>query len=195
MHERPWHRLDLDIFAALDKDVYQMIAESLSTECAKSKETIAVEKISWRSFNSDFLQSLYRHNLLPENLLIFYRKPAAPSIPHVDMYEDGTDRKCVYAINQILNDDHSYMRWFHVKRDRDDPTHSSFGRYQVYDETELIEFDQCRIGQEPTLVRTDIPHDIVMGDTDRICLSLRIKDDISCWENAVEFFQPFIKKI
>jgi len=192
-NNRSWYRLNLDIFAALDKKVYSEIVKSTFTNTPTKKEELVNKKISWRNFDKTFLCHLHSIGMMPENLFIFYKQPSTDNSPHVDMYEDGTDRKCVYAINQLITDDQSYMRWFrNTKEDDLGIVHNQFGRYQIFNENELIEIDRCRIGSIPTLVRTDIPHNITMGNVTRICLSLRLRDEIKNWDDAVKFFQPFI---
>jgi len=64
-----------------------------------------------------------------------------------------------------------------------------------YDPLECTLLDTVEL-TGPTLVRIDIPHNVVNYDKDnyRWCLSIRDVASKWTWEQAVEHFNPWLKK-
>jgi hypothetical protein len=58
---------------------------------------------------------------------------------------------------------------------------------------ELKEVDRCHIGQKATLVRTDVPHTVEMGNTDRWAVSFRILTALT-WQTHITVLEKYIQK-
>ena len=57
----------------------------------------------------------------------------------------------------------------------------------------LKELDRCHVGQKATLVRTDVPHTVDMGNTDRWAVSFRIISAQS-WQTHITVLENYIQK-
>jgi hypothetical protein len=58
---------------------------------------------------------------------------------------------------------------------------------------ELTLTEEVTIGNIPTLVRVNLPHDIVLNGKPRWAISLRIQFKSNCWSDTVEFMRPYFK--
>jgi hypothetical protein len=118
---------------------------------------------------------------------------------HIDLIDDGTSAHS-WGLNWVeFYDDERDMVWLKPNETNQLITERSpVGNYYQYmsmsNETII---DRCRIGKQLTLVRTDIPHCIAAPDHSiqpvRVAVSLRpYIPGVKTWEDAVEYFQPFM---
>lgn len=113
---------------------------------------------------------------------IFFRKPyyQHPGA-HVDIAQDLS----LYGggLNWTLDPDDAHMVWYEYP-----DTEPNFTRRSTTDVNkewpleDLTEIDRCIIGQQPTAVRTDIPHTVEMGANERWLISARFLE-FSTWSN------------
>ena len=61
--------------------------------------------------------------------------------------------------------------------------------YLNYKKEELnLVHEEC-IDNVVSIVRTDIPHRIAIGNNFRTCISFRFKNDFSCWDDVYYFYK------
>jgi hypothetical protein len=66
--------------------------------------------------------------------------------------------------------------------------------YQTYNIENLIEIERHTIGNIPTMVRIDVPHNIAVQENPRWAISVRIKTKlkITDWKDFINFMEPFV---
>ena len=141
--------------------------------------------------------------------VIFRKKPNQRSPLHVDiLQEESKFIRWHCAVKWNLTFSKSYMAWYDSDEEEHVPsaygiswkTQSStfyplngihYGKLDIdSNKTKLLEKKEI---YRPTLVRTDIPHQIVNQDTtDRWCLSVRFKENPS-WETVCESFKNILQ--
>ena len=107
----------------------------------------------------------------------YYQHPGA----HVDVAKDLT----IYgaALNWTLDIDDADMVWYNYPDQ--DPNFTQRSASDVNYEWplgQLTELDRCTVGQQPTLVRTDVPHSVDMRSNERWAVSVRLADH-SSWQD------------
>jgi hypothetical protein len=201
MKNKPWYRLNLDISKIVSSSRMMDIFEELREMSKEHPELPAwVYRLSWRNFDSGFLQYLHQIDLIPNFCHIIYRRPGvhhgAAGLPHIDTYweHDIMDLNH-YAINYVVGDDDSEMIWYETPDSLPEAlVLSDRQSYILFDQglPEDTITDRCYVGSTTTLIRTDIPHKVITGSNERFCLSLRLTDRKNSWQEAVEFFKPWI---
>jgi hypothetical protein len=113
---------------------------------------------------------------------IFFRKPyyQHPGA-HVDIAQDLS----LYGggLNWTLDPDDAHMVWYEYPSN--EPCFNQRSTTDVNKEwplEQLTEVDRCIIGQQPTLVRTDIPHTVDMSANERWLVSARFLE-CSSWSD------------
>jgi len=126
----------------------------------------------------------------PNTVNLFRGNPGATMGIHHDMGPK-------FSINYSWGSEHNEMRWYKFKTSNPKTYSkpSTTGRPTDYFYPEdLIEVGRTAI-DEPTLVRTHIPHHVVNYDVNnyRWCVTLRNLTNTWTWEEAAEFFSPWIE--
>jgi hypothetical protein len=103
------------------------------------------------------------------------------------------DPGILYALNIVRAEINSNakMQWFELinKDDKKISYSTSNTPYVNYTTEELnLVHEEC-IDNTASIVRTDIPHRILIGNTSRTCISFRFKKDFSCWEDMYYFYK------
>ena len=168
-------------------------------EIAKIKERIKTEQVAHivfeedtRIFGAGWLSYMKEKGLVPTSVLIIGRlSQAQHPYPHLDkslgIHDSG-------ALNWVEdNADDSEMVWYEM------PDYEGFefpidNRYLNFRTAELEERSrQCLGGSDNmALVRTDIPHNIYMGDVPRLAISVRFSEDEYTWAESVERMKEYI---
>ena len=113
------------------------------------------------------------------------------STAHLDVFTDIT-KVCQYGINIAIGGKDSVMMWYELP-DGSYPikyTPNAGTPYTNWPVSMLTEVERSHVGNNLTLVRTGIPHEVNTGVEDRWCISLRLSDmAISDWNEIVSNFR------
>ena len=142
-------------------------------------------------FKESWLEYVESIGLRLDHVLLFYRGPLCTSKEaHVDTH--SKDLKSVnFGINWVIGGEGSLMHWF--KRPAGTGTlkePDTTAPYLTWQFKDLQFIESCRIGKQPTLVKTCNPHSITMGRQPRWAISARthIDEDI-LWDDVVELMR------
>jgi hypothetical protein len=175
----------------------------------KTKSAYTYTAVHKGFIKSDILKIFQNSGLEFGGAVIFRKKPNQTSPLHVDILEEESKFiRCHCAVNWNLTFSKSYMAWYDTAEKECLPKYVSenksktdylltgihYGSYGKLDidsnKTKLLEKKEI---YKPTLVRTDIPHQIVNQDTtDRWCLSIRFKENPS-WETVCNSFKNILQ--
>jgi len=139
----------------------------------------------------DFFRSIgFESNMAgPDTVNLFRGNPASTMGIHHDMGPK-------FSINYSWGSSHSEMAWYRFKtaNPRTYSKPSTTGRPTDYFYPEDLELIDSAEIDTPTLVRTHIPHHVINHDTKnyRWCVTLRNLSNKWTWEQAVDFFAPWI---
>lgn len=198
---KPWYKLNIDISDAVLSSYNIENFLTGADYVAKTKHGIwevTNDRLS-QMFSNDWLSYMTSIGLPVNNALIFYREAlfTHPN-PHVDLMY-GQEQYPALAINWVLGNDDSEMVWYTIKKNvilerKIIPTGQGH-KYDTYDINDLNELDSHRIGNIPTIVRVDIPHNIVVGKNPRWAISVRVNAkgyNIAEWDKFINFMEPYI---
>ena len=142
-------------------------------------------------FTPEWLNYVSNLGLNIKHALVFYRAPFTTSkVAHVDTHIKDL-KKVNFAINWVVGGKESSMHWYTLPTEegvfKDVDSSSPYLTYK-FDEIKYIE--SCRIQDQVTLVRTNLPHAITMGSDPRWCISARthISEDIP-WDEVANLFR------
>ena len=96
------------------------------------------------------------------------------------------------GLNWTIDPDDAHMVWYNMPDQ--DPTYtkrSETDRNKEWPLEDLVENNRCIIGQQPTLVRTDIPHTVDMGANERWLISVRFTW-LNDWDQYLNKFNDWI---
>ena len=144
-------------------------------------------------FSQDWLDYTASLGLHFGHALLFYRGPNTTSKEaHVDTAADSKSF-IGFALNWVIGGRNSHMNWFKMPgleaatAVKDTTSKVPYTTFQFKD---LEYVESCSIFDDITLVRTDIPHSITMGNEKRWCISARmIKGFDMPWHSAVQYFR------
>lgn len=147
-------------------------------------------------FNQDWL--IYMENCGAKiwGVMIFYRSPhyVHPEV-HIDQVSNTYSTPSA-ALNWVVaeNDD-SEMVWYDFPEASGNRLNTTANTPYVtwpMAAVENLEIARHCIGNQLTLVRTDIPHNIVVGNAPRWSVSLRTEHRYPDWGSIVTAFKPLI---
>ena len=149
-------------------------------------------------FTQDWLDYMQSINLNIVATLLFYREAyfVYPE-PHIDFLY-GAKQHSTVAINWVLGKDDSEMVWYDTpadanKRARELLLSEYTHEYISWPVTELTEVERHCIGNVPTIVRTDVPHNIIVNANPRWAINLRCKIPTNSWADTIEYMKEYIK--
>ena len=178
MNQPNWHRINLDVTNALKinlkdyilSDPYREGEHALYIEEKVGVWTLKPDTI----FQQDFLSTLDNDLGVKVDLAqIFYR---APNYQHPGAHVDlGRTGDLVGAgLNWTVDPDDADMTWYNIPDFEGNHTkRSETDQNKEWPLEQLTEIDRCCVGQTPTLVRTDVPHTVEMGNNERWLISAR----------------------
>lgn len=164
-----------------------------------TKEGMHVEKNYDYWLSKEFIEFFKDEFEFDPYLLFFKRNPNSRNIIHIDgtldTRGDGVIQR--WALNYTWNYENSVMNWYEPKNFGKCEVHNNFKLYHTrwsLDEVNLLE-SYCV--NPITLVRTDIPHDVLNFDNNKIryCLSIRshpTKNKHKTFDEAYELFKKFL---
>lgn len=206
-NNRNWYELNFDISKALKskQKIFDLKEQDFVKKLDVSVWTFKHDEVT-EHFTDEWIAYMSKHGLEFEVAFVICRKKgASKTAAHVDCLSNIKDIYSI-AINWVLNDNsESYHAWYRAPDDMPEPPMWSADHYKGhslidYDDVEkLTEIDRCYIRQNPVLVRTDIPHNIVQNDL-RWGISVRFKvlgyvpkdGKNLTWEEQVNILKPFI---
>jgi hypothetical protein len=145
------------------------------------------ERNDWvEILNNDFLEIL--NSAHPITRVMVFNKPR--SWVNQDAH---IDPGILYALNivQSVKNSNAKMQWFNlINSDKKNVSYSDSNTpYVNYTKDELdLAHEEC-IDNTVSIVRTDIPHRIEIGNSFRTCISFRFKKNFSCWEDMYNFYK------
>lgn len=196
-YQQPWQILNIDISNALRtdidlKDMYNKSQYAGAPAGIWHYRDIELDKL----LDTNWIKRMHQIGIPVKNAMVFYRDPfyVHPEA-HIDVFWSG--EPCIAAINWTLDpDDDSEMIWYNTPKESANaditPAETKYLSWPL-EQIESYEFAKKTIGSVPTLVRTGIPHNIVVKRKPRWAVSVRYDDrHLKNWENTVDFFKPWI---
>jgi hypothetical protein len=178
--DQPWYHFTIPTDNAFSDKGHTYFSKILNEKNVKVIELFDFELVNteWREEVCDRVSNDMT------SMMLFYR-PSNFQYPtaHIDLNtniikQTGTIHSPPAAINLIYNsNDDSEMIWYHTPELEfsDVKWTDADTAYIDFNPSELIECSKCCIGNNLTLVRTDIPHNVIMGNTPRLSVSIRFK--------------------
>lgn len=122
-----------------------------------------------------------------DHCILFVTQPSFTLNIHKDsgLFRQGNERLNVWAINFIINSSLHEMVWYEQLSEPIKILNKIGSFYYHYDNTNTKEIERHTIVR-PTLVRTDIPHNIINYDNNsvRYCISIRSTTSKLTWQEA-----------
>ena len=182
---KPWYKLNLDV-----------------SNCFSKNPNLPTHKEQFKIWNflvteichPNWLNYLKSLGLTPCSVLIFYGdawKSDTMRNAHIDIATVDPYELHHFAINWCIGGAGSEMIWYEMPKTIPQVHYSSAKTPYIPCNTfSLKEIERHHIGEEATLVRTDIPHFIKMGPEPRWCFSLRLSPlENFEWDQAVHMFK------
>jgi hypothetical protein len=127
---------------------------------------------------------------VPNQPHLFYGFPNEQCLIHMD----GIAHPETAAINWVysLDNSKSEMIWYDALEEGNIEVIEKTSREHIYwNKSQVKEIERYSI-RSPTLVRTDIPHNVINNsDTPRWCVSIRFRP-LKSWDSIVEMLQDYI---
>ncbi len=187
-----YYRLNIDISNALrvDFDFNKLLEESQFANASSGMWGYSKNQLL-DVFNHQWLDYMSSIGVPLSGAVLFYRKPYhINKYAHIDIRKDHGDS--IYAINWLLDpEDDSEMVWFNTPKTPGEDGVTKIGSvYKSWPMAEVkdLEISRCCIKNIPTLVRVDIPHNVIVNSRLRWAISVRcpVEDNIKTWDDAVE---------
>jgi hypothetical protein len=155
----------------------------------------------FKVLNKDWVIYLKNNGLDIDLLTIFYRDANYQHpVAHTDTAKDPrliSKISLPLVINFVTNnDDDSEMSWYQLPNEtgtvsNEGNTYAAWTWWPM-EITTLI--DKVNIGKDLTLVRVDLPHNVIMGNNPRWVISMRTKNSVNGWSEAVDYVKHLIKE-
>lgn len=182
-----WYKLNVDLTNALRKDFSFPKPSGLYGIWNPTAASV---------FNKEWLDYMKSVGLPIYNAMLFYRGPGASTKEtHIDISKTNPLVLTNYGINWCIGGKGSNMIWYEKPgdgriRDEDVSWTPAKTPYITWNYNEVTEVERTHIGNELTLVKTDLPHAILMKDDPRWCISARTTamDNLE-WDKIVELLR------
>lgn len=193
---KPWYVLNVDISNAIrpDFDFGKLLEQKKLQGTAPGYMWEYHQDNINQLYSSEWLDYMNSINLPVNNTLIFWRKP---NYQHPTMHIDSPHKKTGklgLSLNWCIGPDTGEMIWYEIPDKPGRFTQTETGSlnhdWPVEDGVEITR--RC-IGSTPTIVRIDLPHNVIMKDCPRLLISCRIKNfQPTTWEESVNQLQYLI---
>ena len=145
------------------------------------------ERSDWEKIlNNDFLETL--SSVHPITRVMIFNKPRS-----WNNQDAHIDPGILYALNivQSVKNSTAKMQWFElINKDNKEISYSNSNTpYVNYTKEELNLVHEDCIDNTVSIVRTDVPHRIAIGNSFRTCISFRFKKNFTCWEEMYYFYK------
>jgi hypothetical protein len=192
---KPWYTLDINVQNAVraDFDLKKFLEQKSKT--ARYNIWWFGEDTLTDFYSTEWLEYMQSLDLPVVATLVFWREANYQhSEIHIDApHRPGTDSGL--SLNWCIGPDTSAMSWYKTPDIPGTKSLTQVGSNYYYWPADIgEEIDRHIIGSVPTLVRVDIPHNVIMGPEPRLCVSCRINFKIKNWEQAVAKMEKFIKE-
>jgi len=179
-----WYKLKIDISDAIRSDWSWNHNEVRDISFIKDLTTI---------FNQKWLKSMYSKELFLTGALLFYKKSKfINQYAHSDVFSFEPRINCTHGINIVLGGKGSEMIWYDMptfKGNQRPSVMSTKVSNELWPTEVLNERERYQLQlNDITLVRTDIPHAISVGEEPRICISVRTIQSSKSWNETVKLY-------
>ena len=197
-YNRPWNELTIDVTDALRKVVVldDLLVNSEFVNAPGGIWHFKSDTVE-QMLSVDWMHHMHEIGIPVRNLMIFYRTSYfLHTEAHIDLLWSG--EPAIFAINWTLDaEDDSDMIWYNPPPDPpiEDMTPAAT-RYTKWRLDQIAPYESARktIGTTPTLVRTNMPHNVETRSRPRWCLSVRCRTpEGASWASTVDYFKPWIK--
>jgi len=194
--DKPWHHLNITTDNAISQKGHAYFSGIVknNTPCVLQTKDIEL-------FNSDWVKQLCECTQNEVSTLVVFYRP--PFYQHAAAHIDLNLKHALEAVDSVVTEpagvnlvynganDTSQMVWYHCTEytEKDVQWAMNHTPYINFDLESLSEMSRCCIGNNVTLVRTDIPHTILMSSEPRLSISVRFK-----WHGWQDFSWPGIFK-
>lgn len=193
--EKSWYELDVSVQDAFNNSGIEKIKQIKDemANCHAFINTWAFKDLNLL-FSNKFIKNVSLLSFPVESCIIFYRKK---NYIHPTAHIDAIDENNIvsFGLNWVLDYDYSEMVWYDVKNDNSKIklTSSNTG-FIEFNNKSIKEKEKHIIGNKLTLVRTDIPHNIIVNSYDRLSISLRVNKKYRTlpWVDIVNFYKESI---
>lgn len=186
-----WCALKIDVNNAIRKDfdINQLLVNN--THPTGLWNYIGEDKT--KLFTTEWLDYMNSIGVPIAGALIFWRDS---NYQHPTAHIDVAPNECSglsAAINWCIGEDKGQMVWYELPNTTgysdQTPVDSN---YQEWEITSLIESERKVIGNTPTLVRVDVPHNVIMGDSPRLLITARTMEVFQNWDEVKTYFRTLI---
>jgi len=196
-----WYLVDVDITNAINSNFsFEHLLESSPFISKKQHGIWGYEQEQLTTiFTDQWLSYMKSIDLEVFVAMLFYRSPffTHPEA-HVDFVYNNVQP--TIALNWVINNpDISSMVWYQTPVNSPIHDHSTtpaadWIKYSGWLTDGLVEIERRTIGDIPTIVRVDIPHNIEVFDKERWSISVRCKapSTIVNWCDIVNYIKPRI---
>lgn len=187
MNDKCYFELDIDVSDALKSDwkTYCTTFDITGKYGIWQPSSEQIFKKSWL----DYMRSI---GLPIYNAMIFYRGPYAHTADaHIDI-SDIPFRIHNFGINWCVGGKNSEMVWYELPENPEEKIAYTRANtpYVAWPKKTLKEIERYHIGEKVTLVKTGLPHAIVMDQEPRWCFSARsaIPNDLP-WDKVTDLLR------
>jgi hypothetical protein len=183
MNNKCWYNLNIDISNAIRNDWGLRNPEKIS-HVIKHPEPNEIFNLVWLKY----MESL---QLPIEAVTVFFKKELYDDgiSSHVDI--DHNHETTLFGYNWVYGGKGSKMVWYDLPDDfsiqANIKSTTEGGKYCVVNNDNLHQIDECIIGENPVLVRVNLPHSIKMGSDPRLCISARGSMPQNNWEDLTKY--------
>ena len=188
-----WYRLNINNSFAIRQEFNNL--ERLK-EYFKTVDPISVHLLDNQEdlkilFTEEWLEYMKSINLEVSQCLMFYRIPGAHHpFAHIDL--PRYRKHLGLAINWCLDESDGEMVWYKPTEDAGITQHNFNAQYTLWPEENLVEIDRCAIGTSPVAVRTDIPHNVFIGNKPRWSFSFRVTHKTESWDEDFQLIKSVL---
>lgn len=186
--------------------LYYTTKRSSAVSPSNINKNTVIHKIITEKFikHNQELYELVNSMNLKMDCIHYFAKTKGSSLHPDNIHADighpvrNNDNQRRVAINVILQDEESTMRWYRPKPERLEEAQKAVRVGLIRLDPNLFLVDHEESIRSPSLVRTDIPHSI-QASGNRICLSIGLihneeaRNELT-WDEALKLFDPYLIK-
>jgi hypothetical protein len=183
MNNNCWYSLNIDFSNALRKDWVWQIPD-LNRFFVQCVNPLIL-------FNPEWLNYMKSIEVPINYVMLLYKSSNNnSSIAHVDLKSEKPLSYVHYAMNWIIEGQDSEMTWYNLPEESSNVNYNAAPNIPIQDWpiSTLTEIDRANIINSFTLVRTDVPHNVVNKNS-RLALSVRSAQSQLNWQDSVDHFR------
>ena len=182
---KPWYRLSLDSSTALRSDfVWPTLDPDIKRREFFYSNPADIMSNDWLEFWTSMQSNI-------TSVILFWRAAGSDhGWAHIDVNAKRYVTTC--AINWAYDNGSTEMVWYDspgAAEIADRPVNIAPGNTHnlAFEIADLHEISRCNIGTQPTLVRTNMPHTVLVGNSSRWGVSMRFGGRYQLWDHAVDY--------